>query len=82
MLGIYDDRTLTHVPAVQVRPVVSTVGAGDALFSAFVHGYLTTRDPYLALKKAVVFAGHKIGTSGDATDFLNVEALDMLYNCF
>lgn len=67
-----------RVPAVTVRPVVSTVGAGDALFSSFLHGYLATRDARAALKKAVVFAGHKIGEASAASGFLTAPELDQL----
>ena len=63
------------IPAVPVRPVVSTIGAGDALFSSFLHGYLETRDPRAALRQAVVFAGYKIGETSAAAGFLSAPAL-------
>ncbi len=64
------------VPAVSVRPIVSTIGAGDALFSAFLHGYLATGNPATALQQAVVFAAHKIGESSASAGFLNAAELD------
>ena len=67
-----------NIPAVTVRPVVNTIGAGDALFSAFLHGYLETRDPRAALRQAVVFAGHKIGATSAAAGFLDAAALRAL----
>lgn len=76
LLGIRDSQTIAQVPAVQTRPVVNTVGAGDALFSAFVHTYAHTQDPHLALRKAVVFASYKIGMAGAAEGFLNAADLD------
>lgn len=78
LLSIRSDHYLGRIPAVQPRPVVSTVGAGDALFSAFVHCYSQTRDPYLALQKAVVFAGYKIGSVGAAEGFLRDDELASL----
>lgn len=36
LLGVRD-RDVCQAPAVQVRPVVNTAGAGDALFSCFLH---------------------------------------------
>jgi ribokinase len=72
------DGSITHVPAVQTRPIVSTIGAGDALFSAFLHTYAATQDPYLSLRKAVVFASYKIGVAGAAGGFLPAPALDTL----
>lgn len=65
----------TLVPAAATRPVVNTVGAGDALFSAFVHFYLKGNDPVDALKKAAAFASYKIGESGASKGFLSEEAL-------
>ena len=60
-----------HAPAVYTRPVVNTVGAGDALFSAFVHFYLSGRQPKDAIGLACRFASYKIGESGAANGFLS-----------
>jgi ribokinase len=68
-----------HVPAVRTRPVVNTIGAGDALLSAFVHAYLATGDPLAALRQAVVFASWKIGAPGAADGFLSADELDALF---
>lgn len=70
-----DRDKFTAVSAVTTRPVVNTVGAGDALFSAFVHFYLKENDPTDALKKAVVFASYKIGESGASRGFLSEDQL-------
>ena len=70
-----DRDRFTAVPAVTTRPVVNTVGAGDALFSAFVHFYLKENDPIDALQKAVVFASYKIGESGASRGFLSEDQL-------
>jgi len=78
LLAVRSDRRVQHFPAVQTRPVVNTIGAGDALFSAFIHFYHKARDPYEALRKAIVFASWKIGASGAAEGFLTPEALDAL----
>jgi ribokinase len=67
-----------HVPVVTTRPVVSTVGAGDALFSAFVSRYVAHGDAHRALQQAVVFASWKIGAAGGADGFLDAEALAAL----
>ena len=68
-------RGFTAVPAVCTRPVVNTVGAGDALFSAFVHFYLAGRTAEEALGLACRFASYKIGESGASCGFLSEEAL-------
>lgn len=65
-----------HVPAVHTRPVVNTIGAGDALFSCFVHQYIRYGDALKALRSAVVFASYKIGAVGAAEGFLDETALD------
>ncbi len=50
LLAVKDENVLECLPAVYTRPVVNTVGAGDALFSAFVHGYAQGRPPRRGLQ--------------------------------
>lgn len=64
-----------RVPAVATRPVVNTIGAGDALFSCFLHAYTAGCDPEAALRQAVVFASYKIGATGAADGFLSADEL-------
>ena len=61
------------------RPVVNTIGAGDALFSGFLHAQSQMHDPFEAMRKARLFASWKIGVSGAADGFLNASELDALY---
>jgi sugar/nucleoside kinase (ribokinase family) len=61
MLGLRDG-TLVHAGAVAPRGVVSTAGAGDALFASFLHGWLASGNPVSALSAAVLHAGWKIGS--------------------
>lgn len=63
------ENRLVELPAAHVGPVVNTVGAGDALFSAFVHEYARGTHPVEALIRAQLFAAKKIGTSGAAQGF-------------
>lgn len=70
------DGSLERIPAVNSRPVVSTIGAGDALFSCFLHYFTKGFDPRAALRRAVVFAGYKIGSAGAAEGFLDEAALE------
>jgi ribokinase len=79
LLAVRSDGFIERIPAVRTREVVNTIGAGDALFSAFVHVYHRTGDPYEAMRKALVFASYKIGTTGAADGFLNEKGLDDLY---
>ena len=71
LLAVRGETGSYHVPARLTRPVVSTVGAGDALFSAFLHVYVKKGDPYEALRMATVFASYKIGATGGAEGFLD-----------
>jgi len=77
LLGVRDQESL-HVPAVRVRPAVNTAGAGDALFSCFLHFYLEGDRPLTALRKATVFAAYKIGESGGSCGFLSKDQLQPL----
>lgn len=66
------------LPAVKVGKVVNTVGAGDALFSAFVHYYIKGVSAIDALKKAEIFASCKIGVDGAANGFVSEKRIDEL----
>ena len=76
LLGVREDGYLGRFPAVFTRPVVNTIGAGDALFSAFLHRYLRTKDPYRSLQDAIVFASFKVGERGAAKGFLSAAELE------
>ncbi len=76
LLAVKADNFCERLPAVQIRPVVNTIGAGDALFSAFNHFYRTSKDPYTALQKAIRFAAYKIGSDGAAAGFLTEAELE------
>ncbi|MFZ6018799.1 MAG: carbohydrate kinase family protein [Chloroflexota bacterium] len=68
-----------HIPAVSTRPVQNTIGAGDALFSAFLHAFFGGESALEALRKAVVFASYKIGAVSAADGFLDSAGLEALY---
>ena len=78
LLAARQDHILERLPAVATRPVISSIGAGDALFSCFIHYYAKTRDPYLSLQRAMVFASYKIGERGAADGFLDEASLERL----
>lgn len=77
--ALYQEGQFHELPAVQVGPVVNTVGAGDALFSGFVHGFAKGLSPLDALHRAQLFASAKIGTSGASKGFITEEELERLY---
>lgn len=79
LLYVRDDHFMGRIDAVKPKKIVSTVGAGDALFSAFLHYYAKTGDPYESIKKANLFASCKISAAGAAEGFLSEKKLDELY---
>jgi len=79
LIGVRKDRALERMPAIYTRPIINTIGAGDALFSAFIHFYCQTWEPFEALRKASVFASYKIGEPGAADGFLDEASLNTLY---
>ena len=73
-----EKREIYTMESVLPRPLVNTLGAGDALFSSFVYFYLKKFSPLEALKYAVTFAGWKIGESGGSKGFCTGEELSLL----
>ncbi len=78
LLAVRDDGFVGRFPATALRPIVSTIGAGDALFSAFLDGYVRTRDPYTALPRAIRYAAWKIGAASASEGLLSAAELDQL----
>ncbi len=78
LLSVPIDDFVGRFPAVRTRKVVSTVGAGDALFSSFLHGYANTKNPYESLRQAMVFASWKLGAASAAAGFLDAVGLEDL----
>lgn len=69
-------KTVTLIPAYDMRPVKSTIGAGDALAAAFIDGLHRGIEPHAALHRASVFAGHKVGEVGGAEGFYTLTELE------
>ena len=72
---------ITEMPAVSVGTVVNTVGAGDALFSGFLHYYAKGLDPVEALRRAQIFAAHKITVSGASNGFVTDQIVEAWVSC-
>lgn len=73
-----EEGQIHELPAAHVGDVVNTVGAGDALFSGFLHSYGQGHPPQEALRRAQLFAAAKIRTSGASRGFLTAQELDRL----
>jgi ribokinase len=79
LLAVKSDQFMERYRAVNIRPVVNTIGAGDALYSAFLHFYIKGERPHIALRKAIIFAGYKIGERSAASGFLTESELNDLF---
>lgn len=73
-----DTDTVTFVPSVNIGGVVNTVGAGDALFTSFIH-YYGKHGAIEALKRAQVFAALKIRHDGGAVGFSTEQEVEEVY---
>jgi ribokinase len=69
---------IQHFPAISTRNIVNTIGAGDALFSCFLHYYVANKNAEQALQRAITFASYKIGEAGAASGFLSHQRLEEL----
>ena len=79
LMYLRDEERFVEMPAAHVGEVVNTVGAGDALFSAFLHFYAKGLHPVDCLGRAQVFAAAKIRVSGASRGFVTeAEVEEML----
>lgn len=69
------DDKIYECEASKPTKIVNTVGAGDALFSAFVSMYAGGKDAMECLRLAQEFAVHKIGFDGAAQGFMTLDEL-------
>ena len=67
---------IQEMSAVCVGPVENTVGAGDALFASFLHFYAKGFAPEQALRRAQIFAAHKITVSGASNGFISEQTVE------
>lgn len=75
-----EENRIVELPAVRVGEIVNTVGAGDALFSSFLHYFAKGLHPLEALEKAHIFASAKIGVSGASNGFVTEEQIESWYH--
>lgn len=78
LMYVKEEDEFFELPAVNVNTVVNTVGAGDALFSGFIHYYAKGFSPIECLKRAEIFASYKIGFDGAAVGFCDEEKLEKM----
>ena len=82
LMYVKDEDKFYHVPAVDVGPIVNTVGAGDALFSGFIHYYAKGYKPIECLRRATLVASHKICYNGGSIGHPSEEKVEELYKQF
>lgn len=79
LLCVRENQQFEAYPIAETRPLVSSMGGGDALFSAFVHNYIRTKDPYQSMEKAMIFASHKVGVRSASEGFLSSQRLEKMH---
>ena len=70
LMYLRDENWFHEMPAFKAGEVINTVGAGDALFSAFLHYYAKGLHPVDCLKRAQIFASAKIRVNGASRGFV------------
>lgn len=76
LIYLREEDLFHEMPAAYVGEVVNTVGAGDALFSAFLHYYVKGYAPVDCLRRAQIFAAAKIRVSGASKGFVSEEDVE------
>lgn len=76
-----EKQEFTEIPAVFIRPVVATSGAGDTLFSSFIYFYSKGKEPKEAMKLASIAASYKIGEVGSSKGFLDEASIEKIRAC-
>ena len=72
------EKRLINVPAYDKAKVVNTVGAGDSLYSSFLHYYVKGFSAEDSLRRAVIFAGIKIGFNGAGVGFSDESQIEAI----
>lgn len=71
-----EDNSVLEYRTVKTNEVINTIGAGNAMFSAFLHYYVKTGDQKEAIKNALLFASYKIGFVGTSIGFMTEEQIE------
>lgn len=80
LMYVKDDHCVYQVDCVPNDNIVNTVGAGDSLFSSFLHFYAKGVSPIQSIKLAQTFASHKISFNGASVGFYTEEELMQDFN--
>lgn len=80
MMYTREDNLVVPYDSVHIKYVKNTVGAGNALFSCFLHYYLKTNNFHDAVKYALLFAAYKIGYVGTSKGFMTEAEMENWYD--
>lgn len=80
LMYVKSENKFYEEPAYKAPKIVNTVGAGDSLFSSFIHYYAKGLEPLECLKRAQAFAAYKIGFDGASEGFANEEIVEQMMN--
>ena len=76
ILYMREDNSVIEYKPVKTYEVVNTVGAGNAIFSSFLHYYVKTKDARDAIKNALLFVSYKISFVGTSNGFMTEEQIE------
>lgn len=82
LMYLRDEDRFYDYTAVKVGEIINTVGAGDALFSAFVGLCSGGMHPSECLKRAEIFASNKLCARSASEGFISGERLEEMYRKF
>lgn len=71
-----ESNSVLEYKPVKTYDVVNTVGAGNAMFSSFLHYYVKTKDAKDAIKNALLFASYKISFVGTSNGFMTEDQIE------
>jgi len=75
-----EDNLVVPYDSVHIKHIKNTVGAGNALFSCFLHYYMKKGDFHEAIKYALLFAAYKIGYVGTSKGFMTESEMSQWYD--
>ena len=76
ILYMREDNSVIEYKPVKTYEVVNTVGAGNAIFSSFLHYYVKTKDARDAIKNALLFVSYKISFVCTSNGFMTEEQIE------
>lgn len=79
LMYIKEENKFYEFNAIKTGKVINTVGAGDSLFSSFLHFYIHSNHAITSLKKAMIFASNKICYDGASNGFMTEMEVNELY---